>query len=555
VTYEPTLEQQALLDEAGSVLVIAGPGTGKTRTAIEKARLFLAQPNCDARTEALFLSFSNAAIDRLAREADVRFSRGERQRLRFVTYHSCAAELLRLYGRFAGLPVALRVMDQLEERLVLLEHGWSPDDEDHDARLVEFARRQGLLSFDVLIPIVTALLRSCPRLRSVLARQYPLIVVDEFQDTNGEQWDFLRALGGESQVVAFGDPNQIIYASLWAATARRMDEFQEWKGVKPIRFSARNFRTNSGRILEFAESLLTGTHFTPRDGDPVHIVDIGYRKKLRFALAQVWLQIRRVESRRVSVGFLAPSRAISEEIAVALRDPPPGVQMPVRIHARLSRDEAAQDAVTLALAAARDFAVRRDDASRQRLAMALVAMNSMWSRNRSTMAKVNAINRQLATQAASSGSALGRSLAAIASARDLGPFADPLLAALGGLKEFGAAYRSITARGGVICDRLVATDDELPLFDQARTARAPKGLSGDHEITGNTHVLNYHKAKGREFDYVVMVVDPRGESTRAALDEQQRLYYVCATRPRHWLGVLHYGSDRGRVLGLALGGP
>jgi hypothetical protein len=93
---------------------------------------------------------------------------------------------------------------------------------------------------------------------------------------------------------------------------------------------------------------------------------------------------------------------------------------------------------------------------------------------------------------------------------------------------------------------------QLSLFGQLRETREPKGLLGDHAAPGSTHVLNYHRAKGREFDFVVMVVDPRGESKEVALDEMRRLYYVCATRARKGLQVYYYPNELGRVLGPVL---
>ena len=68
------------------------------------------------------------------------------------------------------------------------------------------------------------------------------------------------------------------------------------------------------------------------------------------------------------------------------------------------------------------------------------------------------------------------------------------------------------------------------------------------------HVLNYHKAKGREFDHVILLVDPRGESIDISLDELRRLYYVCASRAKSSLIVLYYGKEKGRVLGPVLDG-
>ena len=63
--FEPTSQQKALLSTEESAMVIAGPGTGKTRTAIEKARFHIPLLKSESH-KVLFLSFSNAAVFRLA---------------------------------------------------------------------------------------------------------------------------------------------------------------------------------------------------------------------------------------------------------------------------------------------------------------------------------------------------------------------------------------------------------------------------------------------------------------------------------------------------------
>jgi len=71
-------------------------------------------------------------------------------------------------------------------------------------------------------------------------------------------------------------------------------------------------------------------------------------------------------------------------------------------------------------------------------------------------------------------------------------------------------------------------------------------------LTSRIQILNYWKAKGRGFDYVIFVVDRRAEKNRAAIDEQRRLYHVCATRPKTCLVVVYFKNELGRVLGLVL---
>jgi len=119
-------------------------------------------------------------------------------------------------------------------------------------------------------------------------------------------------------------------------------------------------------------------------------------------------------------------------------------------------------------------------------------------------------------------------------------------------KEFKLTAGRILAHGQLGKNVVLPTDPQLSLFDNVRSTRIPKGLDGYDAWKGKTHILTYHKAKGREFDFVVMIVDPRGESTKPTLDEKRRLYYVCATRAKKWLGVVYFGDETGLVLGPVL---
>ena len=111
-------------------------------------------------------------------------------------------------------------MDTLEEKLVALESGLVPSEEDYQEKLVGLAKTSGLLAFSTLIPLASSLLSASEGLRRVIARRFPLIVVDEFQDSGAEQWGLLQRIGQNSQVIAFGDPNQIIYERMHGDNSR-----------------------------------------------------------------------------------------------------------------------------------------------------------------------------------------------------------------------------------------------------------------------------------------------------------------------------------------------
>jgi DNA helicase II / ATP-dependent DNA helicase PcrA len=550
--FTPTPEQASVIGATDSLLVTAGPGTGKTRTAIAKALSAVAQLDDASRKQVLFLSFSNAAIFRLAEAARLHIPRAVRRALRFTTYHALAADLLRKYGRFVGLPARTRVADKLEETLIGLEDAWPDGDHNAAEQARQLAVGRGLLTFDVLVPLATSLLNASPQLAKVVGRQFPLIIVDEFQDTSDDQWHLLRSLGGSSQVVAFGDPNQIIFSSLHAATQERMEQFKAWKGVSESNFSAKNFRCGSTKILEFAEALLSGSAFTKPGGGGVGLRELRYRSELRSYLALLWMNVRDKIGRDQTIGILAPSNPIAEKIAIELRSPPADTSVTFPVHTRLARDEAALDAVMLALAALRDYRVAPDERKLRVAAVAFLAMDLSWNsqkkRKLDRVAKtVKLIERELSKQ-----SKLSAVAELVASSRQLSGASAQFVDAIAEHDEFKTACRRMTAYGRMTAARVASREQQPLLFEELRGTREPKGLLGYDADPGTTHVLSYHRAKGREFDYVAVVVDPRGESGKRPIEEARRLYYVCATRAKRGLQLFYYRNELGRVLGPVL---
>jgi len=555
--FTPTPEQSAIIfdtiDSGKSALVVAPPGTGKSRTAIEAARRKVAVLGDESRRQVLFLSFSNAAIHRLSSAAGVEISRRDRRRLRFMTYHSLAFDILRRYGRFVGLPPVVRVADKLEERLIGLELGWVQDEDVYEGQLTELAKAQGLLGFDLLIPLAESLLMASPLLQAVIGRRYPLIVVDEFQDTSEVQWSFLRTLGGQSQVIAFGDPNQIIYSSLHQATERRLNEFLAWRGISLTPFSGHNFRCSESGILDFAQCLLRGTaHVTKKDSG-IQVFDAKYRPRLRAILAIIWKYVQDKVGHNQTIGFLAPSNSLVEQIATELRNPPRDSPIAFPVYVQMARDEAAYDAVILALAALKDMSHGPNELKCRKAAVALLAMNTSWNgRVKVKLGQVEKLAETLNSVKAGDGSPFGGLLGHLDTGSTVPEQVSTFAQVLSDQKEFKLTAGRILAHGQLGKNVVLPTDPQLSLFDNVRSTRIPKGLDGYDAWKGKTHILTYHKAKGREFDFVVMIVDPRGESTKPTLDEKRRLYYVCATRAKKWLGVVYFGDETGLVLGPVL---
>lgn len=546
----PSEEQARILSDAShgaSALIISGPGSGKSRTALEIARRKVSEAPPENIEQVLFLSFSNATINRLATSVGAHFTLADKRQLRFMTFHSAAAEMLSRYGRFVGLPPRSRVADKLEERLIAIDSGWSESDENYKSNLFSFAKRSGVLTFDVLLPLATSLLLSSATLRSIVTRRYPLIIVDEFQDTSEDQWQFLQALGTNAQVIALGDPNQIIYSSMHKATERRLEQFAQWKGVEADRTLKRNHRCDKDEILRFADSLLNATKFDRTNSSQVKFGKM-YRNQLRGSLALLWKQIQDKIGAGQTIGILLPSNRLVEDVAEGLRNPPEGSAIRFPVYAQIARDEAAYDAVLLAIAAIRDYAENPAEVNARKAALGLLAMNACWdSRAKTSRSRLAEIAEALGKYKAGDVGVISDLLAS-ALKDDVSVIVPKLILALEQLPAFKRCAGRIAYHPAIIRRRINRTNPQLSIFDDLRANRVPKGLSGYEAFEGKTHVLTYNKGKGREFDYVVMVVDPREESGKAPIEEKRRLYYVTATRAKKWLGVVYFGDDLGPVL-------
>jgi len=467
-----------------------------------------------------------------------------------MTFHSCAADILRNYGRFVGLPPKIKIMDTLEERFIAFEKGWTNSDKDYYKKLQTLAKTEGLLAFSVLIDFAIKLFTFCNNIREIIGRKYKMIIVDEFQDSSEEQWTLLRLLGQNSQVIAFGDPNQIIYSSMHSATKRRFEEFKKWKQIEETSFSSTNFRCKDDEILLFANCLLNATPYNKVENSNVNLYELNYRSQLRITLALIWKAIHEQVGANQTIGILAPTASIAENVSVSLRNPKKDTRLPIPIYTRLSRDQTTQDALFLALAAIRDYSLFRDKTTCRKAAMALLAMDLTWNtRKNLSLKKIKIVTNLLEKCSSTTNTKLYNLMNSIRAQPELDALLPDLVQALSEISEFHTTAKKIYSYGYMSLESINSIDSQLSLFDKIRSTRQPKGLEGYAAGVGKTHCLNYHKAKGREFDFVIMIVDPRGESRKVSLDEKRRLYYVCSTRAKKWLGVIYYMNELGPVLG------
>lgn len=266
--------RQDLLASDGNLIVLGGPGSGKTTIALLKADREISDGNLRPGQQILFLSFARATIARVAQQADKLLGRKYGDRLETNTYHGFAWNLLRSHGYLlrAGRGIQLLPPPEAAARLA---------DLDSDARHSEKRRLfadDGLLHFDLFAELSGTLLTKSKSLCKTFCDAYPIIILDEFQDTNKEEWELIQALGKHSRLIALADADQRIY-EFRGADPKRISEFINCYKPATFDFGTENHRSNGTDIAVFGNDLLTGANKSKTYND-VKITRYGYYANL-----------------------------------------------------------------------------------------------------------------------------------------------------------------------------------------------------------------------------------------------------------------------------------
>ncbi len=292
-------QREAVTVPLGRTLVLAGAGSGKTRVLVHRAAWLIRVEGASPYTQ-LAVTFTNkAAAEMRGRiEALLGFSAAG---MWTGTFHGLSHRLLRRHWREAGLTETFQILDADDQkRLIrrvmrLLEvdearfpvrqvqgyinsrkdDGQRPGDlaegvDPHSDVMVrvygayqEACERTGQVDFAELLLRSFELLRDHAGLRAHYREQFRHILVDEFQDTNGIQYAWLRMLAGEdADVFVVGDDDQSIYGWRGARVENIRRFTDDYPDTRILRLE-QNYRS-TGTILGAANSLID--HNTGRMG-------------------------------------------------------------------------------------------------------------------------------------------------------------------------------------------------------------------------------------------------------------------------------------------------
>lgn len=301
-------QKEAVMHTNGPLLILAGAGSGKTRV-ITTRTAYLIHSGVSAGS-VLAVTFTNKAA-REMHERVISMMKGEKGTPVISTFHSLCLRILRreieplgyrnnftIYDTAEQVSVLRNIMSDIKfydrsfkaesilERISRAKNDIAPQDaaegadpEEEASALIypryhEAMKSMNVLDFDDLLLLTLKLFREYPDVLEKYREQYRYIMVDEYQDTNRVQYDFIRLLAGERRnLCVVGDDDQSIYGWRGADIGNILNFEKDFPGTITVRLE-QNYRSFD-HILKAANGVIKNNNqrmekslWTERDAGP-----------------------------------------------------------------------------------------------------------------------------------------------------------------------------------------------------------------------------------------------------------------------------------------------
>lgn len=502
----------------------------------------------------LFLSFSRAAVQQVRNRMRERLASRHRSRIEVSTYHLFCLRILEAHGRLLN-GCATRVLWPADERLrkAAAPENW----EDERARL---AWEMGLYSFDFFAPAAATLLERSTAVRLLYSSRHPLIILDEFQDTDDDQWRLVQALAQQSDVVCLADPDQRIFEYRGNIDPARLQQLRDLLSPAYFDLGTQNHRSPQAGILEFADAVLRNRPLPKVDA--VRTIQTPPSSEAWATIvhaAVIWLfgQLRGMGIDDPSIAVLARTNELISRISAVLREVHTFKNQTLRpVSHEIVWDAELTAAAGHVVASIMEWSARpaRDGAARTLDAIA--EYYRLKNAERPSQAAANAALRYTtAAEKARAGEPQPRK-----AARLLVNAAEQRILFTGAPVDDWLAARSVLATSGL--DEIAKTSRMLRLFRATdllasglqdiwvrrgdylgatewlrRTLEQQRLLEAERPVRG-AMLMNMHKSKGKEFDGVILIEAYRRPLMLNRTAEERRLLRVAITRARHRVVLL-----------------
>lgn len=355
-------QREAVLYQDGPLLILAGPGSGKTRVITHRIARMIADgvPG----HQILALTFTNKA----AEEMKLRVARLAPQSEVWIgTFHRFCARMLRKYARIVGLEENYTIYDTgdsaqaLRRAMAQLHVDAAFTSPESIGRAISWAKNNlitpeqyqpksgnplggvvqqiypayqaklagsNAVDFDDLLMHVATILRQNDEVRAALDERYRYIMVDEYQDTNLAQYVIARAMSCDfSNLAVTGDPDQSIYGWRGANLNNILDFEKDFPAVRVVRLE-RNYRSTK-RILRVADELISHNLrrkkkalFTENEaGEPVRLVTYRtHKEEAEMIAAEIAGEIAPGRRHARDYAVFYRTNALSRSFELALRE-------------------------------------------------------------------------------------------------------------------------------------------------------------------------------------------------------------------------------------------
>ena len=594
------------------MLVLAGAGSGKTRVLVHRLA-WLMQVERVAPYSLLAVTFTNKASQEMRNRIEQTIG-VSLNNLWMGTFHGLSHRMLRAHYLEAGLPQGFQIIDSDDQyRLVrrvlkalnLDEKHWPPKqiqwfinarkdegqrpgtmDAHGDfslqtmikiyAAYQEMCDRSGLVDFAEILLRSFELIKQQPQIRAHYQQRFRHILVDEFQDTNSIQYEWLRLLAGtESKVMIVGDDDQSIYGWRGAKVENIQQFLEDYPNPVTIRLE-QNYRS-TGTILKAANCVIS--HNSDRlgkdlwtDGEQGEAISLytafNELDEARFIVGRI-REWKREGGKLIEAAVLYRNNAQSRVLEEALIQD--GINYRIYGGLRFYERQEIKDA----LAYLRLINNRQDDAALERIintpvrgigdtTMDKVRENArslqvtLWQSLQQMLA-----NKQLTGRAANAISTFVQLIDQLeADSKDLSldEQADHVIQ-LSGLMAMYLAEKGEKAQTRVenlnelvnACANAtyVNTEEMTPLSAFLSQAALEAGEYQAEEHSDAVQLMTLHSAKGLEFPLVFicgleegMFPSQQSGDDSERLEEERRLCYVGMTRAMQKLYLTHAESRR-----------